>query len=309
MNDGLKKGLVAAAASLVFLGSAGGSITAINHYNSPERFINTEITEVGSISNYLETLDGIYIGDVNGQDMGGNGSLAFNTGEVLKGTFDENGISGEGTLSIPGVGKYEGAYENNVRSGEGVFTWENGDVLTCKWENDQPKGEGTLKFANGNVLKGTFSGTTVTEGTLTVEKDKISYGYKIKNNKPTNQIEITTADGTTVSGPFSEGKLNGTYTINYSNGDTYTGSIVDNKRSGKGTYTWSGINKKYEGEWSNDLFNGTGSYQYNAFDVLSGTWQNGVPTGKMKLSYRLIGSGNNAEYTAEFKDGKCTKIS
>ena len=82
---------------------------------------------------------------------------------------------------------------------------------------------------------------------------------------------IKFTDGTSYTGEFSDGQLNGSGQMIYANGDTYQGTYQNGNRSGTGTYTWK-TGASYAGDWDADKMNGTGTYTYAFGDKLSGTF-------------------------------------
>lgn len=68
----------------------------------------------------------------------------------------------------------------------------------------------------------------------------------------------------------------------YDNGDSYKGETVDNKRSGKGEYTWSN-GQRYVGDFFNDKINGQGTLYYPNGSIYKGQWINELQDGKGEL--------------------------
>lgn len=81
-------------------------------------------------------------------------------------------------------------------------------------------------------------------------------------------------DGTCVSGDCK----NGTGTMHYSNGNTYTGEWVDGMRHGEGTLHIYG-GDKYVGEWNNNKMNGQGTLYYKDGKKYAGWFSNDVING------------------------------
>lgn len=65
-------------------------------------------------------------------------------------------------------------------------------------------------------------------------------------------------------------------TINFSNEDVYTGSMVEGKIEGKGKLLKQGVSE-YEGEFKNEEYHGAGTYKAGRFEF-SGLFENGKPT-------------------------------
>ncbi len=73
----------------------------------------------------------------------------------------------------------------------------------------------------------------------------------------------------------------GTYT--WANGDKYVGDYVNDKKTGKGTYYFAN-GDKYEGDWVNNKFDGYGKYTYSNGYIEEGRWSNDEFVENNKLS-------------------------
>ena len=62
---------------------------------------------------------------------------------------------------------------------------------------------------------------------------------------------------------------------------TYTGTLQNGKRTGRGTCVWPN-GAKYEGEWENDQFNGQGTFHIPAGGTIAGVWKNSKLNGHAK---------------------------
>lgn len=57
----------------------------------------------------------------------------------------------------------------------------------------------------------------------------------------------------------------------YLNGNTFEGEWREDRKEGRGVYTYTTTGEKYEGEWRNGERNGKGNYYYAYGDVFNGT--------------------------------------
>ena len=72
----------------------------------------------------------------------------------------------------------------------------------------------------------------------------------------------------------------------YTDGSTYEGEWLDDKRHGKGVMIYAEGNK-YVGEWQNDMCHGQGKYYYRNGDVHEGDWKDDQANGFCKFTYSL----------------------
>lgn len=109
------------------------------------------------------------------------------------------------------------------------------------------------------------------------------------------------ADGTVISGVWSNDFLKGKATVVYANKDKYVGYYQRDRRNGSGTYTWKN-GDKYKGAWKNDLMNGKGTYTWKNKNYIKGTWKNGKLNGKATLKIRKY------KYSIKVTNGKLKKV-
>ena len=82
----------------------------------------------------------------------------------------------------------------------------------------------------------------------------------------------------------------------YANGDTYSGSVRNEKKHGEGTYTWAN-GDVYEGTWVDGARTGEGTFTWANGDVYEGTWVDGARTGEGTFTW-----ANGDVYTGAFID-------
>ena len=122
------------------------------------------------------------------------------------------------------------------------------------------------------------------------EFDKMKKNYEkeitnLKNKNETNETLINNSQTSTIK------------TKEYDNG-RYVGSILNDKREGKGSFFF--VNgKKYEGEWKNDKEEGYGIMRYKNGDKYEGYFKNGKKDGKGIYYYN-----NNNYYEGDWKEDK-----
>ena len=67
--------------------------------------------------------------------------------------------------------------------------------------------------------------------------------------------------------------------VRYTNGAVYTGTLLNGKRHGEGTYT-NPNGDNFTGTWLNGLRQtGEGTYTWDSGDTYTGAWLNGERTG------------------------------
>ena len=84
-------------------------------------------------------------------------------------------------------------------------------------------------------------------------------GYLLGGQRHGTSCKMTYANGDTYFGDWVDDKMTGKGTFTWKNGDKYEGDWVDGKRTGKGTFTWKD-GDKYEGDWVDSKRTGKGIY-------------------------------------------------
>lgn len=98
----------------------------------------------------------------------------------------------------------------------------------------------------------------------------------------------------------TEGKYDGEMT--FPNGDKYTGSFNNGKRSGSGVYEWTS-GDKYDGSWNSDQLDGSGMYTYFDGSYVNGQFEKNV---FMEGEYHIENAFGTYSFT--IADGKATKV-
>jgi hypothetical protein len=186
---------------------------------------------------------------------------------------------------------------------QGMFYSQNHQTHELK-ENFLYHGESYQSKAHGNgkvsipgigFLEGEFTqGTLKSSWSLEIDEKKLRVDIGPHFPKWCDTILITnTHDLPSSSCKFSaeiktnEGGATGKATINFSNNDSYEGSLKDWKYEGQGKYYW-GKNSFYEGSWKNGLFHGFGKIVNEEIVVYEGDFHCGDFHGIGKC---LLGKG------------------
>lgn len=214
-----------------------------------------------------------YIGSTSGGRYAGYAAL-IKGDDVYIGNFYEGKPSGSLTLYRSGKVYYSGQWKNGTFDGEGTLYKEDGSVKSGVWEN------GTLISAE-----------------VEIETEAGRYEGTILNGQPNGLGKLSYRNGTEYEGDWKDGEWSGVGQYVAKN-DTIISEWNKGKANGSTICVLGDY--QYEGQFANDLPNGTGSlYCLNA-DALysySGEWENGLRQGYGDAVY-----SNGDSYFGEWKN-------
>ena len=90
------------------------------------------------------------------------------------------------------------------------------------------------------------------------------------------------------------------YFINEENGEYYIGDLSNGHKNGQGIIYYKNNSIKYQGNFVNDKYEGSGKYIMVNGEYYDGNWKRGQSNGSGKIYY----SNNNLKYEGNFSNGK-----
>ena len=121
------------------------------------------------------------------------------------------------------------------------------------------------------------------------------YSYFKRKVPPGLSLKMSNIAGGRVARSGNQG------VIIYNNTHLYIGDIVENRRSGTGTYIWP-IGDCYHGDWNDQLRDGKGTYIWRAEESFTGQWKEGKRHGP-----GVFESATGERHHAEWIDGLLKK--
>lgn len=238
----------------------------------------------------------------------GFGTHFWTNGDVYRGYWEEDKMHGRGEYYYSSGSCYQGTFQHGKRHGDGLFSWPNGDTYNGQFVSGQRTGTGQMTFCGGGSYTGNWrNGQEHGEGAYSSEHDG---GY-------TGQFENGCFHGTGVQilpnkdryqGQFITGKRTGAGVYDWANGDRFEGEVSNNQRIGKGTFTSKNHNLNYDGQWRDNMPDGTGtlkvakSKEDKSFEY-EGQWEAGLKEGKGMLSFPS-GSKYTGDFVSDLKHGQ-----
>lgn len=267
--DSTQKKIVVCALAIFSLFAAAYTIF---RYVKPFMATKKEIVsnkEVDNQSKELEQKDDREVGKEEPSEnlienkVNGQGNIILLDGRVAIGTFKNGKLEGKGTLYLEQNGKkavWKGTFVNNELQGKGKFTDFDGTVEDGEFDHHSLM-RGYIVRANGDRAEGFFKNHLLEgkQGKITFT-DKTEWEGEFQGDKLHGTGIIRHSSGKVFEGKFEEGKLVEGKIID-SDGTTYTGQFKDGKLDGEGKIVFSGQWSK-EGKFDKGLLNGTGKITY-----------------------------------------------
>ncbi|OOG22986.1 hypothetical protein B1C78_13095 [Thioalkalivibrio denitrificans] len=129
--------------------------------------------------------------------------LEYDNGAVYVGDVRNGRPAGYGVMTWPDGGRYEGTYHNGVRWGRGRLDRADGGWYQGGYRDNRRHGQGEAHNADGTVDQGRFHEGNFVTGTRRL------------------------VDGTTITGPFEDGKPSGNVTVQDTEGVVYVGRYLE----------------------------------------------------------------------------------
>lgn len=183
---------------------------------APSGFFDALMTRLISLLTSPKSTSNSYSENSNYSEIMYENGASY-SGGIVNGLFH-----GRGVLKYATGDTYSGLWEGGVRSGEGVLTWKNGE----QWKGD---------FFEGNPYNGKGSWVYYTN---TDEVKYFVYKGAIINGKREGEALIIWENGDICKGTYKNDSFFGAGTW-YDKSGKYVGSLVNNKRHGKGTIDFS----------------------------------------------------------------------
>lgn len=191
--------------------------------------------------------------------------------QVTSGEFDD------GTTWV-----YEGPIVKGERNGTGVLLTEGGTMFRGEFVKGKQKGKGEI-ISDGAIKAGDMLGAKMNGDGVEINANGTWYEGGFKDNQYDGKGKLTTAQGNSLEGNFTDGKANGKGTYRWKDGGIYEGDFVNGNFEGHGRLkTASG--DLYDGEWKADKKNGKGTYIWKNGAKYEGEWHDGKKLNGIEIS-------------------------
>lgn len=246
-----------------------------------------------SAGNPLNLPEGTYTGDLVEGIPNGEGTLLLEEGTRITGSFKEGRVHGRAISVKINGDTFEGQYVEGVREGMGSLTFDHPaqKTITGLWHNGQAPTQGTIHY----TLRGH------------------QYVGPIHNQQPQGPGAgvMRLADGTVMSGAWTDTAQPNEKQISLQTGEVYIGSTLEGLPHGQGT--WRSVNNTfaYSGIWEHGKPPEEGTILYLNQDryvgKISFSRQNGTLVGIPHGEGTKTIHANGKKITAKWKEGSASK--
>ena len=221
------------------------------------------------------------------ETLSGKGKLFFKSGFLYYGPVKYGILTSEGTneqceIKFPDGTIYVGEIKDNQITGTGKYYFPTGTIYSGELLNGLRHGFGKFESPNEEIIY---------EGNW---KDGLKNGQGIMKKK-----------GSIYEGNWKDGFIDGKGKLTWKSKNIYKGDFSKGKINGDGYMIWFNENKKYSGQWENNIQNGygvqiwyetKGEHKY-LFNRYIGEWKNGKRNG-----YGIFYYSNGSKYEGTWKD-------
>lgn len=188
---------------------------------------------------------------------------------------------------------------DNQPHGYGIKLTRNGEKYIGYWIKGEFTGWNQKIDKKGDVYFGKFKNGILQGkgGKYTMSSNSVYKGSFINNLKE-GEGEEKTNEGI-YRGSFKNNTKTGKGKMIYNSGDTYEGDYFNDVFNGTGCYKWKASGYEYIGEYKNGIMNGNGIYKWNESEYYKGEFVNGIKEGNGELRW-----SNGRKFIGPFKDGK-----
>jgi len=245
---------------------------------SPMLVKEAELHPVKPIERLSDGFGGVYEGEVCNGQMHGRGKHTYS-----------NGVT------------YEGTFEHGERHGKGIITDQFGAVSESHWQHGKQHGLCTILHANGKSFHGIYEHGKLISGRgllRSFQQGALFEGEWIAGKKQGPFI-VTYNTIETFTGIYENNiAVSGVGTLKSRNGASMTGTWTDGRINGMGKLVYPD-GSVYEGELVQNIKHGKGMWRSSRGAYYSGSWENGKTHGSGVLTYP-----NGTTYTGEFRHGQ-----
>lgn len=241
-----------------------GKLHGEGKISCPDKVLKGVFIDGQLITGSVKTEDYKYKGEFFNETPHGNGEFKYKSGESYQGNLQLGVYEGYGKLTSPGGETYEGSFRSGQKEGFGKLHYSSGAEYSGQFLQGLPHGEGRFSHLTPTI---------------------IDYEGQVAEGKLEGEGRATFNDGSKYSGQFSQNLITGKGKL-VSGKFTYIGEFLNFKFHGIGELRYETC--YYSGTWINNLPNGTGDAKDAFGNFYSGSFSQGAPTAKHKLSVEFL---------------------
>ena len=236
--------------------------------------------------------DTFYEGEVKNGEANGKGKITFPDGSSLEGNFKNNINVGNVKVIYSNGDIYEGSWKNGVADGLGIIILPDGTKYEGEFKGGKNSGKGKRTWPDGSIHEGEYKNDNADGYGIETNADGSKYEGEFKRNIYHGNGTRTLSDGTSITANWVEGIANGKSKIILADGSKHEavyrdGKIIelDGKSQVGETGKFENDRGYYEGELSEGIPHGYGTFTFKNDELLQETTKNIGVQGEGKMQY------------------------
>lgn len=228
----------------------------------------------------------------------GTGKMVYQNGQVYQGQVVRGQRQGRGTNTWPNGQVFTGCWTTNSRTGRGTHAWPDGKTVTGHWVGGHLQGRCFFQWPDGATYDGdTVGGKKAGRGVHTWGDGKVYRGHYDVGFEHGFGTLTEAAGVAKYRGQFKLGQRHG-YGVQIWKEKTYDGEWEYNAVAGQGKLQWQ-TGACYTGSFLQGRYSGQGTYVDDDGRKYVGRWTHGQKDG-----YGVDVWTNGQRYEGHYKDGR-----
>lgn len=237
----------------------------------------------------------IYEGEWYNGHRHGRGIVLYADGLMYEGTWLKGKEHGKGDLMLSDrTIVYTGDWYEGFFHGQGTYYYSAGDIYSGDWKEGNRHGRGEYIYAKIRT-----PALTTEEGSIPVSQNANKTSIASSSSTTSNEVaEITNSSSTRYLGDWRDNRRHGRGRFTWSDGSYYEGDWENDLRHGRGLLELSN-GFKYEGNWYRNIMEGKGTCVFPSGQSYQGTFRSGLRDGRGSITF-----AEGAVYEGRFREDR-----
>ncbi|CEO98848.1 PH domain-containing protein [Plasmodiophora brassicae] len=179
-----------------------------------------------------------YKGEWRNGKRHGRGEFYYMSGNIFKGEYADGFANGKGMFLYKDGSRFTGMFRAGKKEGNGTFVFADGRTLEGTWVDDQMQGPGVMTYMNGDKYIGEWQNYKWHGNGEFIFENGCRYIAVFENGAFPATGTLVYPNGNRWQGRVDRrGRRQDAGVMTWTNGESFRGAFVDDKRHGEGTMT------------------------------------------------------------------------